>query len=116
MEFKLSPCIAINIRDYENAIAFYRDVLGFEVMKYTPKETHFKKGNTQCFIELDEPRTGKVFFEFEVENFKAAHDLLLQQGCKVTSPYGERNMMFSDAYGMNFHVYEKGLELPGVEG
>ena len=116
MHFQLSPCIAINIRQYEKAIAFYRDVLGFEVVKYSPRETHFRKGNTQFFIELDEARAGKVFFEFEVENFAEAEKLLREQGCQLISPFSPRNAMFSDAFGMNFHVYEKGLDLPGVEG
>lgn len=111
--FKFSPNIAVNVKKYSEAVAFYRDILGFEVVKQTEKETHFKKGELNFFIEENETNPRQVFFEFEVEDFKEAETKLLAEGCVITSPYSERNKMFSDKYGLNFHVYEKGVELPG---
>lgn len=113
--FSFSPCIAVHVKEYEKAVAFYRDTLGFKVVKQSDKETHFKKGEMNFFIEKNEETPGKIFFEFEVEDLAIAETKLLADGCKVTTAYSDRNKMFSDAYGLNFHVYENGMDLPGVE-
>lgn len=113
MNFRLSKCIAVNVKDYEKAIAFYRDTLGWELVKYTPTESQFNKGELTFFIEASD-KPYDVFFEYEVDNFEEAKAKLLSEGCTIRQEYSTRNMMFTDPYGMNFHVYEKGLDLPGI--
>lgn len=68
MHFALSPHIAIQVKDYDKAVAFYRNTLGFEFIKPLPEhnETHFKKDEINFYIE--DNSDGKVFFEFKVEN------------------------------------------------
>ncbi len=111
--FKFSPYIAINVTNYADAVKFYRDILGFDVVKQSETETHFIKGNMNFYIEANETNARQVFFEFEVDDYTEAEIKLLAEGCVITSTYSDRNKMFSDKFGLNFHVYEKGIELPG---
>lgn len=34
-----------------------------------------------------------------------AKELLVNEGCRVLQTYGDKSIMFSDPYGMNFHVW-----------
>jgi len=114
MEFRMTKHIAVNVRNYENSIAFYRDTLGWELIKDNGKESHFKKGDTNFYIETADNKAYAVFFEYEVDNIQEAKEKLLSEGCKIRTDYSEKSIMFTDPYGMNFHVYEKGTTLPGI--
>ncbi|MCI0449892.1 MAG: hypothetical protein L0Y79_08930 [Chlorobi bacterium] len=37
-----------------------------------------------------------------------ARQLLEKEGCKVLTVYNKHSMMFSNPFGMNFHVWEDG--------
>ncbi|MGB4851703.1 MAG: VOC family protein [Ignavibacteria bacterium] len=104
MKFEFSPHIAFQVRDYEKAKKFYEDILGMENIKSTEKETHFKSGNINFYMENNEG--GFTFFEFKVENIKEAKELLEKEGCHITKVYGEKSIMFADPYGMRFHIWE----------
>ena len=114
MEFRMTKHIALNVRDYEKAIPFYRDVLGWELIKTTDKESHFKKGDTNFYTEKADEKPYAVFFEYEVDDISAVKDKLLSEGCVIRTAYSEKSIMFTDPYGTNFHVYEKGTALPGL--
>lgn len=108
MKFELSPHIAIQVKDYENALNFYQKILGFEYVKSIPehKETHFQKDGTNFYIE--DNSVGKIFFEFKVNSVEKALELLLSQGCELTKRYTEKSAMIEDPFGMNFHIWEEG--------
>jgi predicted enzyme related to lactoylglutathione lyase len=108
MEFRITKHIAVTVRNYVKAVAFYRDTLGWELVKEGQKETQFKKGDTNFYIEEEEMRPYAVFFEYEVDDIEAAKAKLLSEGCTITREYKPQSIMFSDTFGMNFHVYEKG--------
>lgn len=112
--FELSNYIAYQVRNYEKAVEFYKTVMGFELIKYTDAESKFKAGNTYFFVEKKEEGGVAVFFEFVVDDINAAKEKLLSEGCKITSTYSQKSHMFSDPYGMNFHVYERGADLPDL--
>jgi catechol 2,3-dioxygenase-like lactoylglutathione lyase family enzyme len=114
MEFRMTNYIAVNVRDYEKSVAFYRDVLGWELVKYTPAESKFKKGDTWFFIAQQDEKAYAVFFEYEVDNLKETKTKLLSEGCTEGQKFAEKSIMFTDPYGMNFHVYEKGTSLPDL--
>ncbi len=107
MLFKMTKHIAINVRDYKKAILSYRDTLGWEVIKEGATETHFVKGDTNFYIE-EGAKPYEVFFEYEVEEIEVAKAELLSADCVISQTYHSKSIMFTDAYGMNFHVYEKG--------
>ena len=112
MEFRPSKHIAINVKDYEQAVSFYRDVLGWELVKYTERESQFKKGDANYFIADDPTRAYAVFFEYEVDDIDAAKAFLESSGCTVREVYGPHSIMFTDPHGTNFHIYQKGTPLP----
>jgi catechol 2,3-dioxygenase-like lactoylglutathione lyase family enzyme len=105
MKFEFSPYIAVHVKDYKKAAAFYKDILGMEFLEEKGNETYLKKGPIN-FCIAEAPNTGSVFFEFKVSSVKEARQLLEREGCKVTQIYSEKSMMFSDPFGMNFHVWE----------
>lgn len=105
--FHFSPHIAINVKQYNKACEFYKNVLGFEVQQIKEQETHFKKDTIHFYIETGEI-SGRVFFEFKVDSISEALKLLLDAGCEVSHTYSEKNMMIKDPYGMHFHIWEEG--------
>ncbi len=112
MDFRPSNHIAINVKDYENAISFYRDVLRWELLKYTPVESKFKKGDRFYYIADAANQPYATFFEYEVDDINEARRLLEEKGCSIREEYSPGSIMFTDPYGMHFHVYEKGTSLP----
>ena len=107
MKLEFSPYIAIQVRDYEKAIEFYRDTLGMEFIDTKGNDTYLNKDGIN-FVFEKAPTAGGVFFEFKTDNLTEAKLMLEQAGCKATQVYNEHSIMFSDPFGMNFHVWEEG--------
>jgi catechol 2,3-dioxygenase-like lactoylglutathione lyase family enzyme len=105
MKFEFSPYIAVQVKNYDKAIDFYKRVMGMELVEVKGNDTYLKSGPL-CFVFENVPEGKSVFFEFKVNNVKNARELLEKEGCKVTQVYNEKSMMFSDPFGMNFHVWE----------
>lgn len=105
MEFKFSPYIAIQVKNYDKAVDFYKRVLGMEESEIKSSETYLLKDGINFCIE-DNP-DGNTFFEFKVEKVKAARKLLEGEGCRVTQVYSEKSIMIADPYGMRFHIWEE---------
>ncbi len=74
MQFRLSNCVAVQVRDYDKAVEFYHYVMGMEVSKKDDKETEMKCGPTTFYIENNEG--GNTFLEFNVEDVEQAKDML----------------------------------------
>ena len=104
MKFEFSPYIAFQVKDYKDAVEFYKNVLGMETVKDGENETHLKCGPINFFVENSSD--GNTFFEFKVEDIKKARQLLEQNRCKVTQEYSEKSLMFADPYGMKFHIWQ----------
>lgn len=105
MKFEFSPHVAFQVKGYEKAITFYRDVLGMEVVTTSPKETHFRTGPMNFYAENSDG--GFTFFEFRVDSVMEAKKLLEENGCRVTHTYSGKSIMFADPYGMRFHIWEE---------
>lgn len=106
MKFEFSPYVAVQVKDYENAIDFYKRVMGMEFVEAKGNDTYLKSGPV-CFVLENNPEGKSVFFEFKVSSVKEARKLLEKEGCKITCVYSDKSIMFSDPYGMNFHVWEE---------
>lgn len=104
MKFEFSPHIAIQVRDYDKAIPFYRDVLGMEVVESGKDETHLKCGQVNFHVENSD--SGATFFEFRVESVSEATKILEQNGCRMTHEYSAKSRMFADPFGLRFHIWE----------
>jgi predicted enzyme related to lactoylglutathione lyase len=107
MKFELSPFIAIQVKDHEKAIKFYQKTLGMKFKYNKDNDTYLEKDGTN-FVFENAPKGHSVFFEFKVDNLEEARKLLESEGCIVTRDYSSKNAMFSDPYGMNFHIFEEG--------
>lgn len=102
--FQLTNNIAIAVKDYDQAIAFYQDVLGMKVEQTFENETKFSISGTNFFIESSDE--SNVHFEFAVEDIKKTKDLLLEKGCQITKEYSPKSVMVEDPFGMKFHLFE----------
>ncbi len=121
--FTFSPNIAVNVRNLDSAVSFYKDVLGVDVvgprastcndigsltavLKLGSGLTMFLDGCTK----EQESGVGQVFFEFKCEDLAAAVQVLEGKGCAIgreTSGEGFTGRMITDPFGMRFHVYSK---------
>lgn len=138
--FRMTRFVAVRVRDFARAVAFYRDVIGLEVRAAGESEVRFEGDAITLFVEAlpaadaasDEAtaatrgrHAGKTFFEFEVDDFAKAREALLAAGCRESSsgvccapmPDGTPNTapvsaMFSDPFGLSFHVYHPSAVLP----
>ena len=104
MKFEFSPNIAFQVKDYDKAIPFYRDVLGMEVVSSGKGETHLRCGPMNFYAESADG--GATFLEFKVENVSEATEILEQNGCRMTQEYSPKSRMFADPFGMRFHIWE----------
>ncbi|HLO10678.1 MAG TPA: VOC family protein, partial [Pseudoneobacillus sp.] len=102
--FQLTNYIAVQVKDYEKALNFYENIIGMKLQRSFKNETKFTIGGNHFFIENSED--GNVFFEYAVDNFHHAIEMLLDYGCEITKEYHEKSVMVSDPFGMMFHLFE----------
>jgi predicted dithiol-disulfide oxidoreductase (DUF899 family) len=102
--FQLTNNVAIQVKDYVRAINFYENIIGMKLERDYDNETKFSMGGLQLFIENSEGDS--VFFEFAVDDFHHAIEMLLDQGCEITKDYHEKSVMIKDPFGLKFHVFE----------
>jgi predicted dithiol-disulfide oxidoreductase (DUF899 family)/predicted enzyme related to lactoylglutathione lyase len=102
--FQLTNNIAIGIKNYDQGVAFYRDVLGMKIEKTFENETKFSISGTNFYIEKNEENN--VYFEFEVDHIESSKQQLLDNGCVILKEYSKKSLMIADPYGVNFHIYE----------
>lgn len=102
--FQLTNNIAIGVKDYEKAIAFYKDVIGMKVEQTFDSETKFTMSGSTFFIE-NNPENN-VHFEFAVEEIETTINLLLEIGCQISKEHSPKSVMIEDPFGLKFHLYE----------
>ncbi|MBU9711779.1 DUF899 family protein [Evansella tamaricis] len=106
--FQLTNNVAVQVKDYANAITFYNKIIGMRLDSTTPVESKFSINGRNFYIENADANVGegKVFFEFAVDDFAAAKKLLVQEGCTITKEYHEKSVMLKDPYGLRYHLFE----------
>lgn len=102
--FQLTNNVAIQVKDYDRALSFYENIMGMKFERSFDNETKFSIGTLQFHIENSEDDS--VFFEFAVDDFHHAIEMLLDQGCKITREYHEKSVMIKDPFGLKFHLFE----------
>lgn len=102
--FQLTNNIAIGVKDYENALAFYKEVIGMKVEQIFENETKLTMSGTTFFIENNP--ANNIHFEFAVEDIEAAKNLLLEKGCQITKEHSSKSVMIEDPFGLKFHLFE----------
>lgn len=123
--------IALLVRDYDEAIAFYCDVLGFELLEDTPQSETKRwvvvkpKGDGGCALLLAKAvgeeqekaignqSGGRVFLFFHTEDFDfyyqkiVDHQLNIVRG-PIVEAYG-KVVVFEDIYGNKWDLIGKNL-------
>lgn len=81
--------IAVNARDLERAIGFYRDVLGMTLLFQVPTMAFFDCGGVRLMLGLpSEPafdHAASVIY-YRVDDIRAAHRTLAGRGVEFSSP------------------------------
>ena len=76
--------LAINVRDMERAVAFYRDALGLRFLfQAGPRLAFFDCGGVRLMLsppEAPEHNHASSILYFRVQDIKAAHELLAARG------------------------------------
>ena len=110
MTLTFSPHIALQVTRLEQAVQFYVDTLGMELVERMDSEVVLRCGSMTFHIE--ESPQGATFFEFETDDLASTRHQLLDGGCAVTpvtTPEGGTSYLVADPYGMRFHIYEPPL-------
>ncbi len=81
--------IAVNARDLERAIGFYRDILGMTLLFQVPNMAFFDCGGVRLMIGLpSEPafdHAASVIY-YRVDDIRAAHRTLAGRGVEFSTP------------------------------
>jgi catechol 2,3-dioxygenase-like lactoylglutathione lyase family enzyme len=107
LAFKFSPHIAVQVKDWEKAVAFYRDVLGMELRKESQDEAELACGDVMFYIENNPAQ--RTWLEFRVASVEEARARLEAAGCEAratNTPEGRRSYLVTDPFGMHFHIFE----------
>jgi len=108
MKFEFSPYVAIQVGNHAKAVDFYKRVLGMDFVEERGNDAYLDKDGINFVFENNPEGIGSVFFEFKTDNLAEAKQALLAENCTITQEYNEHSIMFSDPFGMNFHVWEEG--------
>ncbi len=88
--------IAVNVRDLDRAVAFYRDTLGMPFLFRIPGAAFFSCGATRLMLgtaekpELDHPAS---ILYYRVADIRAAFDALVAAGVRVEAEGGEPRLL-----------------------
>lgn len=104
-DFEITNNIAINIKNLPEAVEFYTNSLGMKKSWSNDTETKLLFGGYNFYLE--EGSENKVYFEFAVEDFHVAKDILVQHGCQVTHIFNDKSVIIADPFGLNFHLFER---------
>lgn len=101
MKFRFLPHIAVQIRAREEAVAFYRDVIGMDLLDNKGGEARMKLEDVHFYFE--ESDQGKVFLAFEVDDLAEARTMLAAHGARI-SDEGPEGFMVLDPYGLLYYL------------
>lgn len=106
MRFKMSPNVSIRTDQFDNAVRFYSQVIGFEIRSQGEKTADLDASPLTVFIDDDKQLRGPVM-ELFVDDLEAAKKLLVANGCKVLRWKGKgQDCYVQDPYGVIFNIWE----------
>ena len=106
MKFKMSPNIAVRHQDYDGAVKFYANVLGFKNRSADPDLADFDADPINLFVIEDGEFSGPVM-ELFVTNLDQARSYLEENGCKVLRWRGKgQDCYVQDPYGVIYNLWE----------
>jgi catechol 2,3-dioxygenase-like lactoylglutathione lyase family enzyme len=109
MDIKASRDVIIRTDNFDEAIKFYRHVLGLAVAYKSETLYGFDAGSFRLYVERG-PRHGPVF-DFLVADFQAAKQALLAAGCTIDEE--DRSVprcYIRDPQGLVFNIEQRRAE------
>lgn len=103
--FQLTNNVAVQVKNYEKALEFYKNTLGFTLVEKDDVEAKLSINGVNFYME-NAPEGTTTFFEFAVDNVEEVKNLLLNEGCIISKEYSSKSFMIKDPYGLNFHIFE----------
>jgi catechol 2,3-dioxygenase-like lactoylglutathione lyase family enzyme len=98
--------VIIQVERFEEAVAFYRDVLGFRSIAVRDDLIGFETGSFMLYVEPG-AAPGPVF-ELECDDVSAAKQLLLAHGCSVVDENSAVPRCYvRDPYGLTLNLNER---------
>jgi predicted enzyme related to lactoylglutathione lyase len=105
MPYKFSKCIACQTTDYERAIEFYQNVLGFDIVERHEDYVEVKAEQNRLFLAKSD--TPCKIHELIVPDLEAARDALVANGCEVVIWKGKgKDCFIRDPFGFMLNLWE----------
>lgn len=101
MKFRFLPHIAVQVRRREEAVAFYRDVIGMDLLDNSGGEARMKLDDAHFYLE--ESDGGTVFLAFEVDDLVEARAVLEAHGARISDECPE-GFMVRDPFGLLYYL------------
>jgi catechol 2,3-dioxygenase-like lactoylglutathione lyase family enzyme len=106
MEFVSNGLFAIHVTDLAKAREFYRDKLGFRLLKESDEQLVFETGRFRLYVNRDDQ-----FLPFvpalDVEDYQAAKEFLKISGCEIVREWPKsKALYFRDPLGQLIDIKE----------
>lgn len=106
MKIEMSPNVAVRTDRYQEALAFYASVFGFENRSDDPDLGDFDASPLRMFVIEDSELQGLIH-ELFVEDLETARDVLVEAGCEVIRWRGKgQDCYLRDPFGVIYNLWE----------
>lgn len=103
----MSPNVAVRTGRYQEALAFYEKVFGFENRSSDPLLGDFDATPLRMFVIEDMEMEGLVH-ELFVKDLDAAREELVNHGCEVIRWHGKgQDCYIRDPFGVIYNLWEE---------
>ena len=108
MKITMSPNVAVRTqKQFDEALAFYKNVLGFENRSTDPELGDFDANPINLFVLEDDEFRGPVM-ELFVDDLEEARVYFESNGCKILRWRGKgQDCYIEDPFGVRYNVWEK---------
>ena len=108
MKITMSPNVAVRTqKQFDEALAFYKNVLGFENRSTDPELGDFDANPINLFVLEDDEFRGPVM-ELFVDDLEEARVYFESNGCKILRWRGKgQDCYIEDPFGVRYNIWEK---------
>lgn len=107
MKIEMSPNVAVRTDRYQEALAFYASVFGFENRSDDPDLGDFDASPLRMFVIEDSELQGLIH-ELFVEDLETARGVLVEAGCEVIRWRGKgQDCYLRDPFGVIYNLWEE---------
>jgi catechol 2,3-dioxygenase-like lactoylglutathione lyase family enzyme len=111
MPYKLSKCICLSTPGHDEAVRFYRDVIGLETVEENPGSIEFSAEPYRLFVDRSDAHGSVALgmvLELLVHDLEIARQELVDAGCEVIRWEGRgKDCYIRDPFGAIFNLWEE---------